>query len=153
MTTIDDVLNAVVTRVAALALEFNEAAVPVGKRKFARQEDGDTAHVQFTVSAAQRPREIKRFTSRHDLITHRAELVFWTPGNGDNRANLSELSRLELAAQQAFNRKPADLLGLDGLRDVRAETGTYLDRGAAMQGWDASLTNITVEVVEERAAL
>lgn len=150
MTTIDDVLTAIVTRVEALALTFNAAAVPVGKRKHPRQEDGDTRHTQFTVSEAQRSHESRRFDSVSDLHTYRAELVFWTPSNGDNRGNIPALAALEDAPRMALNTKPADLAGIDGVFDVRAESGTFLNRAAFMAGWDAQLTNVEVEVVKAR---
>ena len=150
--TIDDVQDAVAAAVQALGLAFGSppAAIPVVKGKQPRQQTGTSANVQITVSAAQRPREVKRFTSLHDLHTFRLQVVGWTPGNADNTSNSVANAAIEDALRQAFNKKPVDLLGIDDLRDVRAQTATYLDRSAFVKGWDVQGIDVEIDVVRAR---
>lgn len=151
MSAINDVLDAVVSRVESLSLTFLGNAIPVGKRKHPRQEDGEARHTQFGVSHEERGHEVVRFDSLSDKHTYKVALVFWTPSNSDNVANLPELSGLEDAARDAFNGDPADLVGLDGMLDVDATDGTFLDESAFfMTGWDAGLTRVTVQLVKAR---
>lgn len=157
MPDIDDILSAVETHLSALALELVGTPVAVTRSKQPRQEDaGDTAapgraSTQITVAAAQsRPKSLKRFSNIHDLYTFRVQAVVWTPGNADNSANVPTLSAWEGAIEKAFCRKPAGLLGLTGLRDVRATPGTFLDRAGFGVGWDTSATDIDIEIVAPR---
>lgn len=145
---VDDVLDAIIDRLTAAGLTLAAAPVPVRKGKRPHQEEGESYPTQYTVCPAQPPKEpVRRFSNRHDLHVYRAQVVFWTPGNQTRTENLPELAALEDAAQQLFDRRPADLLGLDGVRDVRASAGVFLDQGAYLQGWDVIATDVSVEIV------
>jgi hypothetical protein len=103
------------------------------------------------VSPTARPKSIRRFSNQHDLHTYTIEVTLWTPGNQDNTPH-AEYSGWEDAIQQAFNRKPADLLNIDGLRDVRASTPHYVNRNAFKQMWDVIKIEVEVDIVRERNA-
>lgn len=148
---LDDVLDALVSHLQGLDLQLAGLTVPVAKAKQPFAEEGQTPLTQFTVCAAQRPKDpVRRWTSIHDLHTYRLQVVFWTPGNRQRLTNLPELAALEDAVQQGFNKKPPDLFGFDHLRDVRASTGVFLDRAAFLDQWDASATDVEVQIVRER---
>jgi hypothetical protein len=147
---IDTVLDAVASRVESLNLSLGGNAIPVAKGKHPRQGEGEGANTQVMVCPARDPRAQRRFTSRHDLETYRVRVALWTPGNHDNTANLTELAAIEDQIQQALDHKPADLLGLDDLRDVRADTALFLDRPAFLDGWDALVTDVELDIVRER---
>jgi hypothetical protein len=151
---IDEVLDALVTKTQALALELAGVSVPVTKGKQPLQEDGSgAANTQFTVAADQRPKDFVRFDSLHDLHTVRAQVVVWTPGNRDNAANLPTLSAWEDAVQAALNASPSGLaVAGEVLLDVRATAGVFLDRGSFAVGWDVSATDVEVDVVRLRGA-
>ena len=123
---IDDVLQAVEARLSALGLAWGGSPIPVSRGKVPRQGEGESAATQFMVSAATRPKDVRRFTNLHDLHTYEVRIAFWTPGNRDNETNLDALSAAEDAVARAFSRKPADLMGLDGLRDVSCRTAAFV---------------------------
>jgi hypothetical protein len=148
---IDAVRDAVFDRVEGLGLSREMTVIPVAKGKTPKQERGSTANTQIMVSPTARPKGIRRFSNQHDLHTYTIEVTLWTPGNQDNTPH-AEYSGWEDAIQQAFNRKPADLLNIDGLRDVRASTPHYVNRNAFKQMWDVIKIEVEVDIVRERNA-
>lgn len=145
-----NVLDAVAARLAGLGLTLAGAVVPVSVAKQPHQQEGQTQATQLTVCAAPRARESRRWTYLHQREDFGVLVVLWTPGNRDRTANFADLSAIEAAVNDAFDSKPADLMGLDGLRDCKADTNVFLDRGAYLQGWDASVTLVTVSIVRVR---
>jgi len=147
---IDDVLEAVAARLQGAGLSLAGTPVEARKSKQPHQEEGESRDVQFTVCAKPQPKDVRRFTSLHDLHTYRLQVVLWSPGNRERLANLPDLAALEDAVQTLFDRRPDDLMGLDGVRDVKAATSVFLDLPAYLQGWDASATEVSVEIVRDR---
>ena len=149
---VDAVLDACVTRLEALGLAVGGVVVPVSKAKQPHQEQGQTPLTQFTVCPKQpSPRPSVKLDNVHDLDSFCVQLVLWTPGDRSRTTNLGDLAAIEKAVFEAFDDRPPDDLGLADVLDVRADTATYLDRAAYLQGWDASATDVTVEIVRVRA--
>lgn len=147
--TIDDVVDSVLARVQSLGLTLGAAPVTVAKGKQPRQQAGDTPNTQVTVHAAQGPHDADRFDSLSDLYTYRAGVTVWTPGN---QANAPDPLFAALGDQiiAALNAEPAALAGLDGLLEVKARTGDYLDRAAFKGGWDVQQVAVEVQIVRAR---
>jgi hypothetical protein len=160
---IDEVCEAVRLRVEALALDRAGTPLPVVRARHPRQEQGAAANSQITVCPARRPHEWVHFASGGlTLHTYRVSVVAWTPGNQDNTPPEgwtpgeqggtpagAAPSAWEDALFLAFEGRPADLMGLDGLRDVRAETASYIDRGAFKRNWETVAVEVTAEIVRE----
>jgi hypothetical protein len=149
---IDDILNAVVTKVQALGLTFGGNPIPVEKGKQPRHAEGETANTQIFVHMAADPKRPRRFTSLHDLQTFRIRVAFWTPGNFDNTANLAALASIEDSLATALERKPADLLGLDDVRDVSSDSQFFVPKEPFLKGWDVIALDVEIEIVRERSA-
>jgi hypothetical protein len=149
---IDFVLDRVVIRLESLDLDLDGTLVPVAKGKQPRQGEGETSNTQILVCPAADPKRARRFTNIHELHTYRLMILLWTPGNFDNTALMTELAELEDTIAQAFDVKPADLMGLDDLRDVRSDTDGFIPRGPFVQGWDVLALAVEVDIVRERSA-
>jgi hypothetical protein len=63
---------------------------------------------------------------------------------------LPEHTALRDALKDAFKVKPADLMGLDNLRDVRALPGRLFDRALSKAGYDFQSVEVTVDIVAAR---
>lgn len=152
---IDEILDAVVARIEAMEIEISTGVpMPVAKAKHPVQEDGtEVAEEQITVHADPRPRRIRRFNNQSDLHTYTVHATHWKPGNRDNESNLTTLSDLEESIGQEFRQKPADLLDLEDLRDVRGSPGVFLDSGGFGKGWDVSVVDIEIDIVRDRVPL
>lgn len=148
---LDEVVNAVLTRVEALGLTIAGLAVPVVKGKQPKQEVGGSANTQITVHPSQRPHEFRQLDTASDLHTYRVTVTAWTPGNQDNTSNAADYSSVDDTIVTTLDHAPGELAGLgDGLYDVRAETGQYVDRGAFSKGWDVQQVNVEVQIVRAR---
>lgn len=147
---IDAVVNSVLDRAQALGLFIGGNAVPVAKGKQPRQQEGESANTQVTVHPAQRPHDFRRLDTASDLHTYRVVVTAWTPGNQDNSANAADYSAVADAVVTTLDHKPSELAGLDGLFDVTARTGQYVDRGAFVKGWDTVQVLVEVEIVRAR---
>lgn len=148
---IDEVTNSVLARVQALGLSIAGNAVPVAKGKQPRQQAGESANTQITVHPAQRPHAVRQLDTESDLHTYRVTVTAWTPGNADNSANAADYSAVDDAVVTTLDHAPGELAGLgDGLFDVHAETGQYVDRGAYVKGWDTVQVLVEVQIVRAR---
>lgn len=146
---IDDVVNSVLTRIAALDLELPAGtALPAGKGKQPLQQAGPNTHL--TVHPAQRPHSYRQQDTQTDLHTYRVTATLWKPGNRDNTADAAQYSSVIDAVVTTLDHQPSELAGLPGLFDVRAETGQYVDRGAWAKGWDVMQVNVEVQIVRAR---
>jgi hypothetical protein len=157
---IDDVVTAVLEHVETLGLALEEGgpALPVIAAKQAHFEEGRDPTAQLTVCPATvRPHETTHHTNLHVRHTFRIRISIWIPGNLDP-ARVAETAGsgskghavIESALRDAFDEKPEGLMGLDGLRDVSAETSSYLDRPGYVKGWDVQSITVTVEIVRQR---
>jgi len=143
------VLDAIVTRAQGLGLLADGAPVPIVKRKQPKRRQDDPP-LLIVVCPSQRPDEIRRWTNIHDRFLYFSTVAVIGRNRDDQLTSLPEHTALRDALKDAFKVKPADLMGLDNLRDVRATGGRLFDRALAKAGYDFQSVEVTVDIVEDR---
>lgn len=155
---IEEFLTGLEEAVGDLSLALGATALPVVRGRQPKQEEGKSANAQITLHALPRtPHDTTRWNNKNDLHKIRARVVLWTPGNIDGgssaltaAATTAQHSAWEIALVNALDHKPANLLGIDGMRDLKASVPTYLDRGAFGKGWDVQVVEVEAQVVRAR---
>jgi hypothetical protein len=123
--------------------------VPIVKRKLPKRRQADP-DLFIVVCPSLRPDEIRRWTNRHDRFLYFSTLAVIGRNKDDALTTLPEHTALRDALKDAFKAKPADLMGLDNLRDVRAAPGRLFDRALAKAGYDFQSVEVTVDIVQDR---
>src|SRR5262245_59127691 len=116
---IDQINQGIAARVATLGLTFETAPVPIKIRKLPRHQEGVAPVTQITVCKSPSPETVRRWGGIYDLWTYRHRVVVEAPNRDDQQANLPTYSGWRDQIAKAFEQKPADLMGLDNLRDCK----------------------------------
>lgn len=148
--TLDTVLDAVRTHVLTLGLPLT----PV-KHKAGKFEDGlDTKPLLGVHRSEGKPEQITRWASRgatgggYFSWTYRVTLSFIGANGNDQATTLANLTSWRDTLCEAFKSKPTNLMGLDGLRDVRCKPAEFLPDTWIDKYLDVSLVDVEVEVIK-----
>jgi hypothetical protein len=146
----NQVLDAIVTRAAGLGLLADGNPVPIVKRKLPKRRQDDPPVMIVVCPSAERRDEIRRYTNRHDRFLYFSTLAVIGRNKDDHLTALPEHTAIRDALKDAFKVKPADLMGLDDLRDVRSAGGRLFDRALSRAGYDFQTVEVTVDIVSDR---
>lgn len=147
---IDSVLDGLVALVETLGLALGGEPVPVQKRKHLKRQKGVDPATRVVVMRSPLPETVKRWGGVYDRTTYRARVAVVSPNNDDQSADLPDYSSWRDQLVRLLSKKPADLLGLDGLQDLRARPGDFLPGDKIEEGYDVQWIDVEVSVVRAR---
>jgi hypothetical protein len=157
--TIDEVLEAVKTAVAGLALTFNTAVVPVAKRKLPAKEEAIDPATQIIISLAEALPLPRRFAQAVLLFTLPVEITLITPNRGDLVATVPDLGSFYGQIRAHFAKTytvkgsfpitlPANPSRTASLFAVKPAAGTFLDRPKLAAQYDYSQQVVNVSLLD-----
>lgn len=147
MAVLDDILTALAANVEGLGLAWEATAVPVFERKPPTHRTARDPVRQITVSKADSPERVKRWSFQKDRTDYVCNIVIVTPHGGPD-ADQATYAEWRQTLLDTFAKPP--LTGASVVFDVKAEPLDYLPAGAAEKQWDYQAVQVTASVVRER---
>lgn len=152
MSTLNDILSAVVTDHQAAALTIGANALTIAKRKLPKQEEGVDAAYQVTVSGAEQVDRVTRVGFGGIFrVEYLVEMTLVIPNDRDQATNIDTVAAWRESTRARYQAVTHPLTVVSAVKAVDlTDNGVWLDRTDLADGYDYDQLVIRVTTYERR---